>query len=115
MPLPRKDRVSRSTLMILLKYAVGLSLLGWVGYRNWDAVHDGQQVGLSVILERPMNGTALAAGLAICAVAVLITFVRWYLLVIAQGLPVSPRDVMRLGLLGFFFNNFLPGSIGGDV
>jgi uncharacterized protein (TIRG00374 family) len=101
--------------MIFLKYAVGLGLLAWVGYRNWDAMHDGQQVGLSVILERSMNIRALTLGLAICAVAVGMTFVRWYVLVVAQGLPIAPRDVLRLGLIGFFFNNFLPGSVGGDV
>src|SRR5262249_54266655 len=41
--------------------------------------------------------------------------VRWYVLVRAQGLPFRLSDAVRLGLAGFFFNTFLPGSVGGDV
>lgn len=105
----------RSIVSVFLKYVVGLGILFWVAFRNWDVTQAGQQVGLSVILERPIHGWALAAGLAVGAVAVALTFVRWYVLVIAQGLPIAPWDVARLGLIGFFFNNFLPGAVSGDL
>jgi uncharacterized protein (TIRG00374 family) len=36
-------------------------------------------------------------------------------LVRAVGLPFRLSDALRLGLIGFFFNIFLPGSIGGDA
>ncbi len=108
--------MTRSTLVIVLKYALGLGLLAVFGYRYWDVVQpDGQQVGLSVILKRPINIGAFLLGLAICAVGVGLTFVRWYYLIVAQDLPITKLDVARLGLLGFFFNTFLPGAIGGDV
>src|SRR5262249_17571208 len=37
------------------------------------------------------------------------------MLVRAQNLPFSLRDAFRLGLVGYFFNTFLPGSVGGDL
>ena len=37
------------------------------------------------------------------------------MLVRAVGLPFSRYDAVRLGLVGFYFNTFLPGAIGGDV
>ena len=49
------------------------------------------------------------------SVATLITLLRWYILVRAQDLPVTLNDAMRLGLIGCFYNAFLPGSVGGDI
>jgi uncharacterized protein (TIRG00374 family) len=48
-------------------------------------------------------------------VAVLITFVRWYFLVRAQRLPFTLVNGLRLGMVGYFCNTFLPGSVGGDI
>src|SRR5262249_13835966 len=47
--------------------------------------------------------------------SLLLTFVRWYVLVRAQGLPFKLSDALRLGMAGFFFNSFLPGAVGGDI
>ncbi len=47
--------------------------------------------------------------------AILATFVRWYILVRAVELPFRFFDAFRLGFIGLFFNNFMPGSVGGDV
>jgi uncharacterized protein (TIRG00374 family) len=49
------------------------------------------------------------------APAVFLTLVRWYVLVRAQGLPFTLGRAVQLGLLGFFFSSFLPGSVGGDI
>src|SRR5262249_3418090 len=48
-------------------------------------------------------------------VALLLTLVRWYWLVRAQDLPFTLPDALRIGLIGFFFNTFLPGAVGGDI
>ena len=42
-------------------------------------------------------------------------FVRWYFLVRALDLPFTLRNAFRLGLVGVFYNVFLPGSVGGDL
>jgi uncharacterized protein (TIRG00374 family) len=44
-----------------------------------------------------------------------LTFYRWYVLMRAHGLPVRLSDALQLGAVGFFFNTFLPGSVGGDI
>src|SRR5438067_4237931 len=54
------------------------------------------------------------AGLLLTA-SLLISFVRWHLLVRAQDLPFALPNALRLGLVGFFFSTFLPGSVGGDI
>src|SRR5262249_44160645 len=46
---------------------------------------------------------------------VLITFIRWFFLVRAVGLPFWLVDSLRLGLVGNSFNSFMPGSVGGDI
>src|SRR5207249_2923529 len=56
---------------------------------------------------------ALAA--AICLASLMITLVRWYVLVRAVNLPFRLLDAFRLGFIGLFFNTFLPGSVGGDI
>jgi uncharacterized protein (TIRG00374 family) len=102
---------------ILLKYGLGLALLAYVIIPKWNPHVDAQgvlQPGFKDILSRPIHVwfLVLAAGIAI--VGLLITFLRWHLLVRAVGLPFSRYNAIRLGLVGYFFNTFLPGSVGGD-
>jgi uncharacterized protein (TIRG00374 family) len=42
-------------------------------------------------------------------------FYRWKLLLSAQGIHYSGRESFVLGFIGFFFNQFIPGSTGGDL
>jgi uncharacterized protein (TIRG00374 family) len=57
----------------------------------------------------------LALACVICLASTLLSFIRWYFLVRAVDLPFTVVNALRLGLVGYFFNNFLPGSIGGDL
>jgi hypothetical protein len=99
----------------ILQYGIGLALLAYVIHSNWEAKPGSQGPGLRDALSLPMRlELFLIAGLC-CVVNVLQTFVRWYLLVRAQGLPFRLRDAFRLGLVGYFYNTFLPGSVGGDL
>jgi uncharacterized protein (TIRG00374 family) len=47
--------------------------------------------------------------------ATALQFYRWYLLVVGLDLPFTFRNAVRLGMVGFFYNTFLPGSVGGDA
>lgn len=109
-----KIRQSKAWI-ILLKYAIGLAILVFIVATNWDVTQNGEQVGFSALLTRSIDPGFFALGLGLAAVGVSITFVRWYFLVIAQDLPITPRDVARLGFIGLFFNTFLPASVGGDL
>src|SRR5262249_13717162 len=99
----------------LAKYALGVGVLSWVIWRHWSPASDGEGVALRDVLSRPLQvGPGLGAAF-FCAGAMLLMFVRWYVLVRAQGLPFTVRDAVRLGFVGMFFNTFLAGELGGGV
>ncbi len=53
--------------------------------------------------------------LAIYAVAQVVIAVRWWLLLRAQGIHIETLAAIRLFFLGLFYNNLMPGSVGGDL
>ena len=63
----------------------------------------------------PLNGHYFAIAFLIFTAAMVLTLLRWYVLVRALDLPFRMRDALRLGMVGFFFNTFMPGSVGGDI
>jgi uncharacterized protein (TIRG00374 family) len=102
--------VKKSLVTAVLKYAVGLGLLAFVLARNWDGEN-----GLKEALSRPVQWMPLIAAAAFLTGSAFITFYRWWLLVHALDLPLRLGNAVRLGLVGFFFNNVLPGGVGGDI
>jgi uncharacterized protein (TIRG00374 family) len=110
--------VNKRTLWNASKYLLAFGLLGGVVYVNW-APAGGKGLGYvwrrHVVEGEPVHGWFLLGGLLLYAVAALLTLPRWYVLVRALDLPFRFADALRLGLLGLFFNTFLPGSVGGDV
>lgn len=64
-----------------------------------------------------ISGWAFAAACAISAASLLVGAARWRILLAAYGAPHRP-SFLRLShvyLVGFFYNNYLPGGLGGDV
>jgi uncharacterized membrane protein YbhN (UPF0104 family) len=123
--------VKSSFWKTLLKYGIGLAILAWVVWNNWEPtppristllVSGGAVTpnfatpGLEEMLfHRQINILPLLGAMVLSALGLLITFLRWHLLVRAQGLEFSRFSAIRLGLVGYFFNTFLPGSVGGDL
>jgi len=109
--------VKKQILVIVAKYGLGLGLLAYVIWCYWHVPSsDGQKdLGLAGILQRPIHLAPLVLAGAIFVVSILITFLRWYLLVRAQALPFTVVNALRLGMIGLFLSTFLPGSIGGDI
>jgi uncharacterized membrane protein YbhN (UPF0104 family) len=70
---------------------------------------------LHVVEGQPIHAGYLALAFGIGFAAIVLTFVRWWVLVRAVGFSVRVSDAIRLGFLGFFWNTFLPGSVGGDA
>jgi hypothetical protein len=111
--------VTKAFLVNALKYVLALGLLAFVIWQSWGTPDDGK--GIAYVVQRhfvqgaPINYAAYAAVLCIMFVAVLGTIIRWYFLVRAVGLPFQVGDALRLGLIGFFFSNLLPGGVGGDL
>jgi uncharacterized membrane protein YbhN (UPF0104 family) len=105
--------VKKTLLGYGLKYGLGIALLVYVIWQNWSPSGGGP--GLADALAGPIQIVPLALACIIYLAGLLITFVRWYVLVQAQHLPFTVGNAIRLGLLGFFYSTFLPGSIGGDI
>jgi hypothetical protein len=111
---PDQERaVKQTAINILLKYVIGFGLLGLVIWWNWEPTNG--TPGLRVALARPVQWGPLALAGAICTLSLLLTIVRWYWLVQAQGLPFTLSSAIRLGLVGYYYNTFLPGAVGGDL
>ena len=54
-------------------------------------------------------------GLVIFTAAASVASVRLKLLIEAQNIPVTLKEALSLTSIGYFFNNFLPTAVGGDV
>jgi len=106
--------VTRTILVSAAKYGLGLGLLAFYVRQQWGPGADGSP-GLSEILGWPMHFGPLLLAVAISLVSLQLTFVRWWVLVRAQDLPFTLGNAFRLGLIGLFWNTFLPGAVGGDA
>lgn len=96
----------RSWLGIAAKVAVALFLLTLALEMNRHQI--------AAVFRRPIDWRLYALGLVLDVAGVLLAYSRWFLMVRALGLPFRPRDAVRLGFIGTFFNVVIPGSIGGD-
>jgi hypothetical protein len=97
----------RRGLSAPLKIAVTAGLLAWLLGRA-----DIRSIGAALAGAKP--GWVCAA-FALHFVGLLISAVRWRLLLLAQGAEVSLPYLVRSLLVGTFFNNFLPSTVGGDL
>ena len=110
--------VNRRVVTIALKYGLGISLLIWMIWRHWAPATGPGLSGVwqkYVIEHHPANLGPFALACGISAFGMMLTFIRWYVLVRAQHLPFTLPNAFRLGLIGYSLSIFLPGSIGGDI
>lgn len=91
----------------LLRAAVSIGLLALVFYRM-DVRRVGAVFGHMRVEYAPVI-------LALIYVAIMIAVWKWSLLVKARGIRIGVGRLFDFWLIGLFFNNFLPTSIGGDV
>ena len=97
----------------LLKYGIGFGLLGYILWKYWEP--QGNSPGIKGLLEETPDLAAFAGLAALMVVCTSIQYARWYMLVRALDLPFTLGNAFRLGLVGSFYNAFLPGSVGGDL
>jgi uncharacterized protein (TIRG00374 family) len=67
-----------------------------------------------VLAHRP-DFRYLALAYLLCLLGLTSTFVRWFVVVRSQGLPLRLRDAVRLGFLGNAVDLIVPAQVGGDV
>jgi glycosyltransferase 2 family protein len=108
-PSPKK---TLSVLWTVCKYVVALGLLVATVLMNLPGL---TKIWTEHVLTGKIHWDSLALAGVICLLSTLLTFVRWYFLVRAVKLPFTVADALRLGLVGFYFNIFMPGAVGGDI
>lgn len=64
---------------------------------------------------RTVDRTCLAGAFLAVGVGFLIAAYRWYVLLHHIRVPLALSVVLRLALIGQFFNLFVPGGVGGDL
>ena len=90
--------------------ALAFGLLGFTIYKN--------RADLQTVLKGPFDARfweVMGVGFAVYMAALILTFVRWFLLVRAQGTSFRLRDAIWLGFIGNLFNLVIPGAVGGDL
>jgi glycosyltransferase 2 family protein len=97
----------RHALVLLAKIVVSVGLLAWL-FRSVDLGHLWAYVTKA-------SPAWLAMALVLYLVQLLASAWRWGLLLDAQGVHVARRRLVGSYLVAYFFNNFLPSNIGGDV
>ncbi len=85
---------------------MSVALIAWVWPSNLESV---------VAALRQASLGWLAAALALHAVGVWLSAVRWRMLLVAGGAQISIARLSASYLVGFFFNTWLPSGFGGDA
>ncbi|MBN2023447.1 MAG: flippase-like domain-containing protein [Pirellulales bacterium] len=96
---------------VIAAIKIGLSA-GIIAYLVRDAQ---QNQAFSNLCSQPKQWWLLAAAWLACAGAVLLTLIRWHLLIRAVAVPSTLRNSLRIGFLGFFVNLSPMGIVGGDL
>jgi uncharacterized membrane protein YbhN (UPF0104 family) len=97
----------RDKLINLLKIVISVGLVAWAFSKI-----DLKQVGAQLATANPW---LIVAALALFELAIVINGAKWQVLLRAQGVHVPFGAVLQFLFTGFFFNNFLPANVGGDV
>ncbi len=96
-------------ILNLLKYGASAGLLA---YLIWDVRSN---TSFTNLWSQPKDWFALLLAALLVMAAVCATFLRWYFLVRALDLPFTVKDAFRLGFLGYYWNFFSLGAVGGDL
>jgi uncharacterized protein (TIRG00374 family) len=73
------------------------------------------RIDLVLILMSYKHPVPLILGGLFCSLAIVTPIFRWWVLARIQKLPLGAFDALRLTMIGYFFNIFVPGGAGGDV
>jgi glycosyltransferase 2 family protein len=100
-------------LVTFLKVAFSAAI---VGYLVYDVTHGkGHQNVFTNLVHQKKHWGMLAVAWVCCFLAVLLTFIRWWFLIRALGIPCRFRDSIRISFWGFLFNLAPLGIVGGDL
>lgn len=102
----------KDKLLITFKAAISIGLMAYLFYRFLSDPTD-RQILLTTLTTANLGYLLLA--LVLFVLAVITNAIKWHILLQAQGVPVPLTALTNYTFVGFFFNNFLPANVGGDV
>ncbi len=98
--------MKRQHVITLLKVVFAIALITWLVGKDRESIQAAiRDIDLSYWL----------AGAAMVLLGNVIAMGRWHMLMKSAGLDASLFDAIRLGFIGLFFNNVVPGLTGGDL
>jgi glycosyltransferase 2 family protein len=103
----RHQASGRARLAWIARILVATGAILWV-FRGQDWEE------LAAVFRR-LSPWSFVLSLAVFAVAQVIIGLRWWLLLRAQSIHIQVQAAVRLYFLGLFYNNVMPGSVGGDL
>jgi uncharacterized membrane protein YbhN (UPF0104 family) len=106
-----EPKSTSSRIFLLIRIAVVLGCIA--GAVVW-LTREGRYIKVAGIFGQ-MNLWLFAAVFAGYVITQALMAVRWWLLMRSQSVFVGLWPAVRLIFLGLFYNNFLPGAVGGDL
>ncbi len=109
--MPKAQAKKSKHIFLLLRIAVVVGGIIWAIFwlskeQRWD--------NLANIFLR-MNLWIFAVVVGVFTIGQIITALRWWLLLRSQSIFIGFWAAVRLYFLGWFYNNFMPGAVGGDL
>lgn len=93
----------------LVKLAVSVGLVAYLVSAS------GQDAALHNLQDQPKHWGLLSLTVLFCLAALLFSLVRWYLLAKALDIPITLRQAIRLGFIGYVATFVTLGMAGGDA
>ncbi|GAG57437.1 unnamed protein product, partial [marine sediment metagenome] len=102
-------RENKKLILLLVRIIISVSLIVFLVKTQFKDIRSALEIIKSV------NKPLLILSLSTHIFGIWITAVRWNTLLGTQKVNLGTTTLTLTVLIGFFFNNFLPTSIGGDV
>jgi uncharacterized protein (TIRG00374 family) len=108
MTLPATDSAKKGLpLSLIARIAVATLAILWVFHgQDWKELAQ---------LFYQLNPAYFLLSLGVFVVGQVIIAIRWWVLLRAQTIHIGLLATLRLHFLGLFYNNVMPGSVGGDL
>ena len=108
MSAEQKHSPARKWILLGLQLIVSVALLVWIFHDREFRAHFWQVV-------RAGQWDWLLLGFIVAGVSNVLGAFRWRIFLHVLKMPLGVWDALRLSFIGLFFNNFLPGAVGGDA
>jgi uncharacterized membrane protein YbhN (UPF0104 family) len=95
------------------KIGISLALLGYLGFRAWQDYRQNSD-SFEELLAGPKDWAYLGLAWLAVLTAVLLTILRWRLLVRTLEIPLSVADALRIGFVSYMFT-LAASLVGGDA